>query len=441
MEQTYLPSRFNVLTHTHSKELIIYNSYSGAIASFSPSEKDEVLRLMKKEGTTGPLSMIGASLEKEGFLVNSHIDEKQRAQFLHQSLHRTDTMHLVLLPTEACNFRCTYCYETFPRGNMQKDVRTGLKKYIDNKGNQLNHLMVSWFGGEPLLALDEISELSEAFLQTARLHNIQYKAEMSTNGYYLTEETCRKLLQLEVRQFMVTIDGPEKVHDERRFLVNGEGTFSTIINNLKEIRKIDDQFDVYLRINFDESNLSEISETISYLSKLFDGDNRFQVLCRPVARWGGDNDDSLPICDPQVANKKIWEFTEQSIDEGLKLVSQIESSLMPTGSVCYAAKPHSIVVGADGQLYKCTLAFHKSINQIGKLFPDGSVELDYDKIAKWTLSGEETDEHCQDCFFRPACQGNHCPLYRMETGNRPCSLEKQRIKKVLQLIWKNYTNV
>jgi uncharacterized protein len=63
------------------------------------------------------------------------------------------------------------------------------------------------------------------------------------------------------------------------------------------------------------------------------------------------------------------------------------------------------------------------------------MELDLDKMALWTTSGEETDAQCQSCFFRPACQGNHCPLYRMRTGNRPCSYEKRQIKRTLRTLW------
>ncbi|MGO4888980.1 radical SAM protein [Anaerobacillus sp. MEB173] len=439
INKRWVPSRFNVVTKTDNEELLIYNSYTGAIAAFSVTEKQEVLSLLKRKGVES-LSQLGTILEAEGFLVSSEIDEKQRAQFLHQSLHRTDMMHLIIMPTEACNFRCTYCYESFPRGNMSGEVLAGLKKFVETKAGQLSNLMVSWFGGEPLLALDEITSLSKSFLETARNHQVDYKAEMATNGYYLTEDTCRKLLALEVRQFMVTIDGSEVIHDQRRKLVNGKGTFKTIIHNLKQLKNIDDQFEVFIRINFDESNLNNIPSFIASLSEFFQGDKRFQVFCRPVGRWGGENDENIPVCDRQTSDIKIWEFTEHSLSNGLAMSSQIESALMPTGSVCYAAKPHSLVVGSNGQLYKCTLAFDQEFNQVGQLAGDGTATLNFDKIAAWTLSGEEKDEHCQSCFYRPACQGNHCPLYRIQTGKRPCPFEKRQIKKVLQLLWKSYDN-
>ncbi|MBB5173712.1 radical SAM/SPASM domain-containing protein [Texcoconibacillus texcoconensis] len=432
-------SRFNVTTETESDELLIYNSYTGAIATIDPPEKQEALQILKNPVADHHSSELIRVFKEQGFLVKSSIDEKKRAQDLHESVQHTDSMHLVLLPTEACNFRCTYCYETFQRGNMNEDVREGLKAYMNQKANQLSNLMVSWFGGEPLLALDEIIEVSESFLETAERHDIAYQAEMSTNGYYLTEETFRKLLQLEIRQFMITIDGLEDVHNQRRGLAQGGGTFSTIIDNLKKIKLIPGDFEIFLRINFDEHNRQDVRALITYLSELFADDDRFQVLVRPVARWGGENDENIPVCDGSTAHQQTWSFTDFSIDNNLKVSSQIEQALMPTGSVCYAAKPNSLVIGADGHIYKCTLAFDEPFNQLGQLHRNGTVTLDYDKIAEWTMSGENQDEHCQACFFRPACQGNHCPFYRRTTGFRPCSFEKQNIKKVLQLIWKSHT--
>jgi uncharacterized protein len=236
---------------------------------------------------------------------------------------------------------------------------------------------------------------------------------------------------------MITIDGIAEVHDKRRHLAGGGESFAKIIENLKAIKEVSDHFDVTIRVNFDESNLLETEKLILFLKEHFADDKRFGIFFRPVGRWGGENDDELPICSQITSNKKVWEFTNEAVEQGIGMSSMIAGSLMPTGSVCYAAKPHSLVVGSNGQIYKCTISFDEEMNKVGKLHGDGKLDLDYDKIANWTTSGEETDPVCQSCFYRPACQGNHCPLYRMRTGERPCSYEKRNIKKVLNLIWKS----
>lgn len=144
---------------------------------------------------------------------------------------------------------------------------------------------------------------------------------------------------------------------------------------------------------------------------------------------------NLPVCDDKTKDIKIWEFNEKAVAEGLTLSSFISDILLPTGAVCYAAKPNSLVVGSDGRLYKCSVAIDEDFNRLGWIQEDGTLDMDYDKLALWTTSGEETNEKCQACFFRPSCQGNHCPMYRMRTGERPCSYEKRQIKQTLRSIW------
>ncbi|MDP4107320.1 MAG: radical SAM/SPASM domain-containing protein, partial [Bacillota bacterium] len=174
MTNKYVPSRFNALSQTDDDGVVLFNSYTGAITYFSDKEKQSVLSSLKRTGTDTLENEIQEDLYNNGFLVSSTIDEKKRAQFLHQSQHRTDMMHLVLMPTEACNFRCTYCYETFARGNMNQKIINGLKTFVQEKASVLSSLHISWFGGEPLIALDVIEKLSESFLSVTKQNNIHY---------------------------------------------------------------------------------------------------------------------------------------------------------------------------------------------------------------------------------------------------------------------------
>ncbi len=431
----YKQSRFNIISYTEQNNLIIYNSYTGAIATFSKEEEEEAQRILKLG--VDKLSNLGESLLENGFIVSEEIDEKNRALFFHQSLHRTDLLHLSILPTEECNFRCTYCYETFPRGKMSQKVIEGIKNFVWQKAPTLRDFSVSWFGGEPLLAIDVIEDLSDSFLITAKQYNINYSAEIATNGFYLNEENFWKLLNAKINRIMVTIDGPEDIHDMRRHLRNNGKTFSRILSNLQKIKKINADYEIHIRVNFDNDNLNSINELIQILSDNFANDNRFQVYFRPVGRWGGPNNENIPVCEPEVANENLWRFFQYSINQGLKMSNLVENILTPGGAVCYAAKPFAFVINAHGKLHKCTLDFENPLNNLGEIREDGSAKIDYDKLAFWVTSGEEKDEVCQNCFFRPACQGNHCPYYRLQTGKQPCSYEKQKIKTVLNLIWQN----
>lgn len=430
------PSRFNAITHNDEGQTVLYNSYTGAIACFEEHEKQELMEALAPNSTIqDPLA---SALKEQGFMIDDRVNEDRRASFLHQSFHRTDYMHLIILPTEACNFRCTYCYQSFTRGSMPTEIQGRVKRFVEKQMPSLKNIHISWFGGEPLLAMNTIRELSENFLTHADHHQTQYSAEISTNGFLLTPEVFLDLLHWQVNRFMITLDGQRKTHDSRRHLATGEDTFSKIMENLLAIKKLPHHFEIHIRVNFDHDTMDGMTDFIAELGVQFGGDPRFQLFFRPVGRWGGPNDEHLSICDAKTADTKIWDYTEQAMTSGLQMSSNIESSLQPGGSVCYAAKPQSFVIGTEGQLYKCTCALEEEFNKVGFILSDGSLEVDIDKLAMWVSSGEETDAGCQACFFRPACQGNHCPLYRFRTGQRPCPYEKRKIKKVLKLIHKNY---
>lgn len=437
MSNDWIPSRYTRSLRIGDKGRILYNTYSGAIAVVLPGEEEEVRSLLDNGEQTAELSGLVNELGDAGFLVPAGTDELMQAQQLHDAFNEARSMHLVIMPTEACNYRCTYCYQTFPRGAMARQTIEGLKTYMSQTIHRIDHLAVSWFGGEPLLAFDIIMELSDHFLACCALNGVGYSADMSTNGYFLSRERFVALLDRNINRFMVTLDGVDAVHDRRRKLRAGEGSYEMIIGNLKELLSVDTPFTIDIRVNFDEDNAAEVPDLLKELSELFGGDRRFQLLIRPVGRWGGPQDDLIPVCDRTAADTHLWKLTEHGLEQGLALSETIADGLMPSGSVCYAAKPNSLVIGANGQLYKCSIALDDEINQVGQLHEDGSIDIDMDKVSLWTGSGEEKDSVCRSCYYRPVCQGNHCPLYRMRTGKRPCPHEKRKIKQVLNLLWMN----
>ena len=51
-------------------------------------------------------------------------------------------MKLVILPTEECNFRCSYCYESFKEGKMDEDIQDRIVRYVENNVQNYNSLYV-----------------------------------------------------------------------------------------------------------------------------------------------------------------------------------------------------------------------------------------------------------------------------------------------------------
>ncbi len=163
---------------------------------------------------------------------------------------RNDVLHLILLPTEQCNFRCVYCYEDFSIGRMSFTTIQGVKRFIDRRMKDLRLLHVSWFGGEPLLARPVIEEISSHILKSAAERDgLDYGGDITTNGYLLNSSTVQRLSGLGISFYQISLDGPEFLHDRTRVRRNGKGSFRQIWKNLIAIRDSKININVVLRIH------------------------------------------------------------------------------------------------------------------------------------------------------------------------------------------------
>ncbi|PLR77947.1 radical SAM/SPASM domain-containing protein [Bacillus sp. V3-13] len=429
-------SRFNVRSMSKSGEVILYNSLSGAIGIVPQKERGIADSLLKKGVLSEEVvskTPLANDLIANGYFITSDTDEFQKAAELHHNYFNNEkALQLIIMPTEECNFRCVYCYESFLRGTMAEDIVEGVKKLIDQKINGLDNLFISWFGGEPTEALEVIYDISEHAMQRSREHGVQYSAGITSNGYNITPNVFQKLIECEVRSYQITVDGSITDHDKRRIKMDGGSTYTNIMSNLTSMSKTDEEFKVVLRVNFDPESYVNMDQFIEDIKDRLNGDQRFFPDFHTIGKWGGDNDDNLLICSERDGAQKRYELFEKAIDLGHDLT--LRETLAPGGSVCYAAKPWSIVIGSDGTLYKCTVALEDERNKVGRLLVDGSLDINQERFDLWVTSNETIDEGCQKCFFRPSCQGASCPLVRLNTGEQPCPTDKKHIKKVLTTI-------
>ncbi|HEX7051924.1 MAG TPA: radical SAM protein [Longimicrobiales bacterium] len=430
----WAPSRFNARARSSDGSLVLWNTYTGAITAFKSSDAPLVERLLSQRGFTGELSGLTKYLHDRGFIVPKDSDEYRRFQLTFGEQHyRTNTLQLILLASEDCNFRCTYCYERFARGTMLPEVRQGVKNLIAKRAPGLASLQISWFGGEPLYGWNAIEDLAPFCLDIARQHSITYRSSMTTNGYLLTPDVAEKLIQWEVRSFQITLDGLAEDHDRKRKGRDGRGTFDVILSNLKALQRRKDEYSVSLRVNFDRDNYPNLERFLDVLRDDFAGDDRFRLSLHAVGKWGGPNDSALDVCGRDEAQEVRERVHSAAVERGLSVRrGGVKDINRPGKSVCYAARPFNFIVGADGKLMKCTVALDtKDYNIVGRLSPDGEMELDLDKLALWVQPAFENDTTCRACYFVPVCQGMRCPLIRIEDKRRPCPPTKHHLKSEL----------
>ena len=421
-KRRWVPSQFNSRTIAEDGNLIVWNSRSGAICVFNPAQRQTVERLLSRQGVAGELDSLGRYLKDKGYLIPSDADELRQFRTAFGQQHfRQDTLELILLASEDCNFRCEYCYEDFKRGTMQPQVRSSIKKLVAKRvADGVRNLGVSWFGGEPLYGFAAIEDLGPYFVKMVEEHSLNYSVSMTTNGYLLSPDVADKLLSWRIKNFQITVDGTAEQHDRNRHGRDGGGTFETIFFNLKMLKKRSDDFFVRIRINFDARSHPHLEDFLALVQREFGGDSRYGVAFYGVGQWGGDNDANLDVCGQREVYQIQAKMEASALEKGIQFSTLGEKS-GPGGQVCYAARPYNFVIGADGKVMKCTVSLDKQDNNIvGVLDEEGDLRLDDERYALWVEPVFETDKSCQICYLLPSCQGLSCPLMRFSHNQSPC---------------------
>lgn len=288
---------------------------------------------------------------------------------------------LILLPTEKCNFRCTYCYEDFAIGKMSQDVVKGVKKLIENRIPNLDRLTISWFGGEPLLAKNIVLDIGSYAHKLSRENDINFSAGFTTNAYLLTPELLENFVNIGHRDYQITLDGDEKWHDKTRILANRGPTFSRIWSHLIDYVHVDGDFSICLRLHIHRDNVESVKRLYGKLKDSILSDRRFRVYFHKISNLSSD------FCIQEGVLKR---------DEYLKALESIIGSNTPSvapsgaiseehldGYICYAAKPNSLMIRADGSIGKCTVALSDKRNSIGHLNHDGTLDISNEKLRRW----------------------------------------------------------
>lgn len=306
-------------------------------------------------------------------------------------------LHLILMPTEQCNFRCVYCYEDFSVGQMARPVVDAVKALIARRVSHLEILSLEWFGGEPLLAWPVIQEVQGFAREAIREHpEVRLLGSITTNASLLTRQRLGQLLELGVRRYQISLDGAPESHDMLRQRLGGGGTFETVWRNLLGMRQSPESFEVLLHLHVTRDNLPSVDELLVLLAGAIGGDPRFSVMFKPIRCFGGPNDAMLPILPPDQEDEILSRLVARAIELGLveKQDVMAQPGLLPG---CYAAALGSYVVRATGELAKCTVALAHPNNRIGFLRPDGTVDLDSTKMTGWlrgTFNGEPESMEC-----------------------------------------------
>jgi len=179
----------------------------------------------------------------------------------------------VLSLTDLCNIQCTYCFEGKDPDRLSH--HQSFSRLVDTicraAGLRSSPLVVSFYGGEPLLAYRTVVSMVEAL--EGRAEPARFRFRIATNGMLLSPAVQGFLVEHGFG-IQVSVDGPPDVIDVHRKDHRGRGTAVGLAPLLARVREFPD---IMARLTVTPDTARHFARSLAYLI-----DNGFDCPARPI---------------------------------------------------------------------------------------------------------------------------------------------------------------
>ena len=413
-------------------EEVIFNTLYGSMTSFMPNEAQSV-RTMLRTGnapTKQALRPIFGMLKRQKHLIADKVDElaiisnRQR-----RGISDRNRLDVIIMPTMQCNFACKYCYEKPKASTMSDDTEKAIRIWLASEIPHHKVLMLSWFGGEPMLELRRVLSISRFARMTASRHKVQVVMHMTTNGYLLTGRNARTLLAAGVNDFQITLDGSRRCHDRMRVLRNGGPTFDTIARNIIILAKTSKLIRISLRVNFNHENLDDVPT----LLKVFPCDIRSQLRLVLEPIFGDCSVSAVANLDASAVATITTQIYRKAANMGYKVTLASSQSTEGKLVYCYAERRNQVIINYNGDVFKCSVCEFDPAGRVGFIGSNGT--LVREKAWNQWVAELPFSAMCKACKYLPLCMGG-CRKVRLrqDKGGSICSLVPTNASEVLKRI-------
>ncbi|HSD13890.1 MAG TPA: radical SAM protein [Flavobacterium sp.] len=425
----YKISRYIVPT-TIGNKTIIFSTRTGKLTRLS---QELWLSLTTSQIHLLP-EKIKTHLEELKIIIPTETDEFETIVAENNRLNNSDTLYEVIQPSADCQMGCFYCGQNHENKKIDPDTIDKIINTIASKitNGTYKRLHIGWFGGEPLIGLNQIRSITKRLKQICAENNLEYTAKIVTNGLLLSLATYKELCdELHISLIEITLDGIATDHNKRRNLkVGTKGTFEKILKNLKKITEIESRLKatINIRCNVDRENKNSVIPLIDslYAEGIL---QKINFYTAKIHEWGEKD------------NKENLEGFDYAKEEVAWITHLIErkhiNSLLPKRNynTCMATNSATYVYDAYGNVFNCTeVSYTKNFSEsefyLGSIeAPNTELKTDYKN--KWLTEIRNKKTLCYDCNLYPVCGGS-CPKSWGE-GNIPCPSFKYNLTTKIKM--------
>lgn len=294
---------------------------------------------------------------------------------------------IMLILTHMCNLKCSYCYESQKNDafNVMK-VETAKKiieEEIDSLGDEYDHVVIHFMGGEPFLRFDVIRTICEWI--ESKVWPIGIVLSTTSNGTMLNNYKEWLLEHRNLFKVVLSADGDKVMHDKNR-----SSSFSAI------------DFDFYkstwpdgkVKMTISPDTVSEVSKGVIFLHK--QGINRIEgnLALGPDIKWEEKHfklyrNELRKLVKYYLDHPDFHPASMVNVDicKIIKSINWRKRCSCGVGLVCY---------DTDGFRYPCHLFSSVTLSKIKleKFQSSGIVFSDIDSFV---------DKKCEKCAIRNCC--------------------------------------
>lgn len=398
---------------------LMYSTLSNMLVKIDVDLYEELKRIIDSPELADPNNSRYKFLFDGRFIVASDKTEVQKIILQNMRMRfSTDALYLTIAPTRYCNFACPYCYEKgrIAHKEMSQEVMDGIISYVSNNYTG-KPLYVTWYGGEPTEAVESIAYL------TKHLKTIcKFSSSIITNGYNL-DKLLPTIEELCIRDVQITIDGGKESHNKTRILRSGGDSYDKIMGNIESAIKTNQNLIIYIRMNITKQNSCEYTSLKREIDSRFGG----RVILYPAFVHDYNNTCTSNICF-ECSDDKANFLTNLYESHGI-YTNELVISRKSKG--CGVQSQNSLVIGPEGELYKCWHHIGMPDKIIGNILsPDIITHID--RYATMTLDSDSLlDKDCQDCILYPSCTGGCIDMKRLNQDY--CMVAKNNLEKFIEL--------
>ena len=303
-----------------------------------------------------------------------------------------------LMLTEACPLRCEYCYikDRDNPAHMSRDTMDLMMKKVQTKPR------IIFFGGEPLLGIDDIKWFTEKYQDDVKVFQIVTSTFPRTNFHDLIENVIKPSKR--PWELQLSFDGFE---GSERKLVNTDPVAQQVYENI--LYTLQQGVKLQVRCVINDSNIYYFHDTYCQFKRMSE---EYSGLF--YADFTLVHETNLESDFPEVLKRELGMILDDILTDENPFITAGLASMI--GSIiedrkCMACNVGSeIIIRPNGDIYPCTM-----LSQYSEDFKMGHI-TDRELNTDIATDVHERPKECDTCDYNKYCFGG-CRYERSYLGN------------------------